>query len=222
MGGCLKGCVGRVAAVAVLLAVGAYAGWRWGPDAFPRLERFVRGETAEAEAAGAPSPELAEATLDRFERFRAAGATESQLVLGETELSSLVRYSLPGILPAGVADPAVELAEGRIFLSAEVALSSFPELRLPEEVRGLLPDTVPIRIGGSLGPGSESSAMLYVDEVRAGPLPPLPDRFIPPILSALGREGREDLAPNAMTLPLPEGLRRVYVRRDSLVLEADR
>jgi hypothetical protein len=220
MGGCLKGCVGRVAAVTVLLAAGAYAGWRWGSDVFPGLERIVRGGPAEAEEAPFPSPELAEATLGRFERFR--GADEAQLVLGDAELSSLVRYSLPGILPAGVTEPAVELSEGQIFLSAEVALESFPELRLPEEVRGLLPDTVPIRIGGSLGPGNGSNAMLYVDEVRAGPLPPLPDRFIPPILSALGREDRDALPPNALMVPLPEGLRRVYVRRDSLVLEADR
>jgi len=221
MGGCLKGCTGRIAAVAVLLAA-AYAGWRWGPAVFPRLERLVRGESVEAEQGAAPSPELAEATLDRFERFRSADAGEPGLVLGDTELSSLVRYSLPGILPAGVAEPSVRLSEGRILLSAEVALGSFPELRLPQEVRSLLPDTVPILIGGSLGPGSSSEAMLYVDEVRAGPLPALPDRFIPPILAALGRQDREALPPNAMLVPLPEGLGRVYVRGDSLVLETDR
>jgi len=58
--------------------------------------------------------------------------------------------------------------------------------------------------------------------VRAGPLPALPDRFIPPILAALGRQDREALPPNAMLVPLPEGLGRVYVRGDSLVLETDR
>ena len=220
MGGCLKGCAGKVVGV-VLLVAAAYAGWRWGPDVFPRLERVVRGGSAFQEEGTSPSPELAESTLDRFERFRGADGTESQLVLGDAELSSLVRFSLPGILPPGLTDPAIELSGGRIFLSARVALDAFPELPSFEEVVGLLPDTVPIRMGGSLGPRDTSSAILYVDAVEAARIP-VPDRFIPAILSSLGREDRDALPPTAMVVPLPKGLSSAYVRRDSLVLVADR
>jgi len=221
MVGCLKGCAGRLLAV-VLLVAAAYAGWRWGPSVFPRLERMVRGESAiQHEGEASASPELAESTLDRFERFLGPDGREPQLMLGDAELSSLVRFSLPGILPPGVSEPAIELSGGRIFLSARVALDAFPELPSFEEVVGLLPDTVPIRMSGSLGPRDPSSGLLYVDAVEAARIP-VPDRFIPAILSALGREDRDGLPPNAMVVPLPKGLSSVYVRRDSLVLVADR
>ena len=220
MGGCLKGCAGRLVAVVLLLAA-AYAGWRWGPSVFPRIEQAIRGESADQDGLVSPSPELAESTLDRFERFRGPEGSESQLLLGDAELSSLVRFSLPGILPPGVTDPTIELSGGRIFLSARVALEAFPELPSFEEVVGLLPDTVPIRMGGSLGPRDPSSGILYVDAVEAARIP-VPDRFIPAILGALGREDRDALPPNAMIVPLPKGLSSAYVRRDSLVLVSDR
>lgn len=205
----------------VVLAGVAYAGWRWGPAVFPRIERLVRGDSVAEAGAPEPSPEIAEATLNRFERFRAGEAGDEQLLLGGTELSSVVRYALPGILPPGVTEPAVELSDGRLFLSARVALNAFPELPSLEEVVGLLPDTVPIRMGGSFGPRDASSGVLYVDAVQAARIP-LPNRFIPEILRALGREANEELPANALVVPLPKGLRSAYVRRDSLVLVADR
>lgn len=234
MGGCLKGCLGRVAAV-VVLAVAAWVGWQKAPAewkekveaAVPRQVReLVRSGSGEDPAAPLATPELAEATLDRFERFRAGADDEDRLLLGDAELSSVVRYALPGLLPPGVAEPGVDMSDGRIFLSARVAVEAFPELPTLEEVVGLLPDTVPIRMGGSLGPGDGSTATLYVDLVQIrpgrGPAIPLPDRFIPEILRSLGREDREGLPPNAMSVPLPTGLRAAYVRGDSLVLVADR
>ena len=70
MFGFLKKLVGLV-----VLVVVAYAGYRWGPVVFPALERAMglATDTAAAPATDLPqpSPELAEATLDRFEAFRA-------------------------------------------------------------------------------------------------------------------------------------------------------
>lgn len=232
MGGCLKGCLGRIVAV-VVLAVAAWIGWRAAPtDVRERVVAAVPDQVKQLFDGGPredpvplATPELAEATLDRFERFQAEAQADDRLLLGEAELSSVVRYALPGLLPPGVTEPTVELSDGRVFLSARVAVAAFPELPSLEEVVGLLPDTVPIRMGGSLGPRDPSTASLYVDRVEIrpgrGPAIPLPDRFIPEILRAMGRQDQEGLPPNAMPVPLPKGLRSAFVRRDSLVLVAD-
>ena len=59
----------------VVLVLVAYAGFRWGPLEFPAGERAlglgepVWGPAPEGTAPVQPSPELADATLDRFERF---------------------------------------------------------------------------------------------------------------------------------------------------------
>ena len=218
MSGCLKGCVGRLLLVGVLLAAGAYAGFRWGPEMEPRVRAWLGQEPEEGDAV--PTPELAEATLDRFETFR-EGTGPGRLQLGSLELSSVVRYALPGLLPPGVADPGVEVEDGRIYLSARVATAAFPELPSLDEVVGFLPDTVDIRMRGSLLPFDEEQAALHVDRIQAMKVP-LPDRFVPKILEALGRRDVQGLPPDALMIPMPEGLRSAYVQADSLVLVADR
>lgn len=229
MGGCLKGCLGRIVTVVALL-VAVVVGWRYAPDDWRQRVDDLRAQVVEiagdvtdganggAEESAA-TPALAEATLDRVERFRAGSAPDDELTLGADEVSSVVRYAFPGILPQGLTDPSVSMRDGRITLSARVARDAFPEIPSLEDVVGLLPDTVPIRMAGSLGPRDRSSATLYVDDVQAARVP-LPDRFIPEILRALGREDRDGLPPHAMVVPLPQGLQAVWVRRDSLVLVA--
>lgn len=227
MGGCFKGCVGRIVTLAAL-AVAAVVAWRYAPPDWrertdelrARVVELAGGASSDESAESAATPELAESTLDRIERFRAGSAADDQMLLGGAEVSSIVRFALPGILPSGVTEPSVTMRGGRIILSARVAVTDFPELPSLEEIVGLLPDTVPIRMGGALGPRDESTSILYVDDVQAARIP-IPDRFIPEILRALGREDREGLPPHAMLVPLPQGLRAVYVRRDSLVLVAD-
>lgn len=227
MGGCLKGCVGRIVTLAAL-AVALIVGWRYAPPDWreridelrTRVVELAGGASSDEGAEAAATPELAESTLDRIERFRAGSAEDERMLLGGAEVSSVVRYALPGILPSGVTEPSVTMRGGRIILSARVAVTDFPELPSLEEIVGLLPDTVPIRMGGTLGPRDESTSILYVDDMQAARIP-IPDRFIPEILRSLGREDREGLPPHAMLVPLPQGLRAVYVRRDSLVLVAD-
>jgi hypothetical protein len=210
--------------MAVLLTAAAWVGWRWGPAVFPRVEQWVAANaatSAEAEAGPVPSPMLAEATLDRFEAFRTGQTTEDRLRLGSVELSSVVRYALPGIVPAGVSEPTVDLDEGRVVLSARVATSAFPDLPALGEVIGVLPDTVGVVIRGGLEPYQPNFAALAVERVEAARIP-LPSRMIPPILDALGRTPRDGLSPETMALPLPTGLARVFVEGDRLVLVADR
>lgn len=217
------GFVKKVVAAVVLIAV-AYAGFRWGPVVFPPLERALglepSREGVQETAPSGPNAELAESTLDRFEELR-RGQGPDRLMLGGTELSSVVRYAVPGIIPPGVDEPTVELKEGRVQLSARVALAAFPRLPRLDNVLGLLPDTVPVVLEGSLVPLDQNHLALLVDQLQVSHIP-LPRRLIPQVLAGFGREDSSALPEDALAVPLPDGLRSVFVQRDSLVLVADR
>jgi predicted small lipoprotein YifL len=203
----------------VLLAVvllAAYGGFRWGPRFFPPIERALGIESSEEVVENGPSPELAEETLDRFERFR-AGEEGSRLMLGGDELSSVVRYALPGIVPPGVAEPTVELEDGKVTVSARVAVEDFPRLPSLDKIIGLLPDTVLIEMRGSLIPLDQAHLALVMDRIRAAKIP-IPTRMMSGVLEGLGRKGPVSLPDDALQVPLPDGLESAFVQRDSLVL----
>jgi hypothetical protein len=83
----------------------AYGGWRWGGVVFPGLlQRLGIGDAA-VESRPEPSPQVAQRTLVRFERFRSGGNREDELSLEGIEVSSVVRFALSGRLPEGVNDP---------------------------------------------------------------------------------------------------------------------
>lgn len=203
---------GGVALLAlVTLTMGAWLMW-------PRLSaRFTAaGETTSTLA----SPEIADAVLDRFENFR-AGKGGDRLTMSEAELSSVVRYALPGLLPSGVSEPVVTMTDGRLTLSARVATRAFPQLPSLDAIVGMLPDTVAVKMDGELIPFGKESLAFRVRHVEAATIP-LPDRLIPGVLTALGRRERGGLPANALQVPLPNGLDSVSVRGDSLVLVAGR
>jgi hypothetical protein len=207
----------------VVLLLVAYAGFRWGPIVFPRLERALGMSRPEASAEPVkeePSAELADRTLDRFERFRKGEGSE-RLALGGIELTSVMRYALPGIVPPGVDRPTVTLSDGRVGLRARVARAAFPRLPRLDDVLGILPDTVEVQIEGSLVPLDREHLALLVDHIEAARIP-LPRRMIPQVLAGFGRDGSSALPEDALAVPLPDGLHSVYVQRDSLVLIAER
>jgi hypothetical protein len=163
-----------------------------------------------------PSPELAESTLDRFERFRAGGAG-GRLALVDAEIGSVLRFALPGILPPGVSDPDVRMAGSDVTLTARVATRAFPDLPALAPVIGMLPDTVSVLMAGTLTQFGKQSLAFHIEHVEAGGVP-LPDRLVPEVLAGLGRTHRGGLPENALHIPLPAGIDSVYVERDSLVL----
>jgi hypothetical protein len=201
---------GRVALLGVaVLALGAWLLW-------PRVTAWM-GASAESSDA---SPDLAESALDRFEAFR-AGKGGDRLVLSDAEVSSIVRYALPGLLPPGVTDPDVSMTDGHLALAAQVATAAFPKMPRLDGVIGMLPDTVPVTMDGELVRFGKESLAFRVEHMEAARIP-LPDRMIPGVLSALGRTHKDGLPANALHLPLPSGLDSVNVEGDSLVLVADR
>lgn len=201
----------------MVVAAAAYGGWRWGDRLFPRVESWI-GRGVDSTGAVAASPELAQRTLEKVERFRRAGDA-AELALGQAEVASVLRYSAPGVVPEGVTPPDVELESGRLRLSTRVALSAFPSVPELERVLGILPDTVPVELDGSLMPFGDTEAALVVHRIEASGIP-LPRRLIPRLLDALGRVDRAGLPPDAMIVPLPGGLRSAYIHSDSLILVA--
>ena len=205
----------RLLVVLVALLVGGAVALLRGPEL---ARRFGLGAGEEASRV-VVSQELADSTLSRFETFQ-SGRGEQELRLGEAELSSVVRYSLPGFLPAGVNDPSVELQDSLVVLKARLAVSSLPDLPALRDIVALLPDTIQVELGGRLIPLGQEAA-LEVDRVEASRVP-IPPRLIPEILKALGRTETAGLPPDALAVPLPRGLRAAYVRSDTLVLVAER
>lgn len=205
--------------ILLLMAGSGYAGWRWGDSVFPRIESWL-GVGAQTATEVAATPELAQRTVDRVENFRHDGEAP-EMALGQAEVASVLRYAAPGVLPEGVTPPDVELRDGRVHLSTRVGLSAVPRVPELEHVLGILPDTVPVEIDGSLMPFGDDDAALVVHRIQASGIP-LPRRLIPRLLEAFGRRDRTGLPPDAMILPLPGGLRSAYIHSDSLILVAAR
>ena len=200
----------------VLLVAAAWAGWRWGPQFFPRVNEWLgldaRGPAEEAFF----SEELADSVMSDVQVFR-RGEGPEQLSLGGEELTSVLRFSIPDLIPVGVADPEVDLKDGRVRFRSRVALTAFPELPDLGPVLGILPDTLDVELEATLMPSAEGEAALLVHRVEAARIP-LPGRLIPEILDAMGRESRPGLPPEAFLFPLPRGMASAYIQTDSLII----
>ena len=215
--GCLPRLVRNLVATAALVAL-VYAAWAWGPEYFPEIrDRLGIAPTATPAEPGA-SPELADSVLARVQDFRGVG--EGQMALSGREVTSVLRYAVPGLIPSGIRDPEVSLRDGRVHLSAEVVLGAFPALPDLGPILGILPDTLAVALEASLMPfGPEESALL-VHSLEASRIP-IPRRLIPEILVAVGRLDRPGLPPEAMAVPLPVGFASAYILTDSLIISSD-
>jgi len=96
-------------------------------------------------------------------------------------------------------------------------LGSFPDLPDLGPILGILPDTLDVAFEAALMPFGNGRAALLIHHLEASRIP-LPRRFIPDILTAVGRTNQPGLPPEALLVPLPSGLGSAYILTDSLIL----
>ncbi len=203
-----------VAGFAALSLLIAYGGWKWGSAVFLQGETGLGpGGNVEVEKA---TPEFARVAGEKLNAFRESRASE--LRLESVEVSSLLLYSVPGMIPDGVIEPQVTFAGDRIVIRARVLPVKIPNF--PEEIEGILgvlPDTVPVEVNGSLVPLADGEAMLLVSGIRVRRMP-IPRRIFTGLMSAMGRRSALDLPPSAVRVPVPRGVGGVYIEGGQLVL----
>ena len=215
----MKGCLGSIGLLLVVVVI-AYAGWRYGGAVFPRIEALLGGRaSAEVMEGPQPSEAIADAALDRYQTLlRSERGTEESF--SGLEVTSMIRFSFPGLLPQGLVDPEVVIHNGTLDLRARVARDRFPSFPHMDGVMEILPDTLPLQVRAVVLPFDPAHLSMMVQGIDATAIP-VPRRFIPDILTAVGRRPMTGLPPSAVAVPLPEGLSAAYVDGDRLVLVAE-
>ncbi len=211
----MKGCLGSVVTAAILVVV-AFVGWRYGDRVFPTALRLTGFERLDPAAAPQPSEEIAAQAVLRYEALL-RGPPGATARFSDLEVTSMLRYSFPGMIPPGISEPTVEISGGGVRLHARVARDAFPSFPNLEGVMEILPDTLPLEVDGVVLPFDERHVSVLVEGIDASSIP-LPRRLVPGILNAVGRRDREGLPPNGVAIPLLEGLSGAYLNGDSLVL----
>lgn len=207
----IRGCAGRLIGLAVVLVLLA-AAWVY-RDQLLGIVGWGDGETvASAEIAARADQKLASLGED---------PGPPRVALNQSELQSLIEYRWAGFLPQDVVQPRVRIDDGRVTLQAGVATARFGQVAELEEIMAFLPDTTELRAVGSFVPLDSSHVALEVHELGAASIP-VPGRLIPVVLSRFRRAERPGLAPNAVAVPLPPGIRNVFISGDSLVFVANR
>lgn len=199
--------------LSVVVVLAAYAGWKWGYAVFPGVEEMPGGHTGTS--ALPVAPETATRATARIRAFR--GSEEPELRLESSEVSSLLRYSAPGMLPAGVVNPSVSFVEERIQFQAAVLPGDIPGLPGLGGLLGLLTDTVDILVIGSLLPSNEEGTLLRIEGIELQGWS-VPANSIPGILAALGRESPPGAPESAVLVPALGGLKGADIEDGGLVL----
>lgn len=204
-----------LALVAAAVALTAYAGWKWGDSIFPRLESAVGMGSDHDELSAGMTPEAAQAAAARILAFRESD--EPELRLRSSEVSSLLRYSAPGLLPRGVMRPQVTMKGDRIDIRVSVLPRDMPRLPDLGVVAGILPDTVPVLVSASLVPFGSGGSILLIRAMEIQGIP-IPSSAFPDILAALGRKDAAGLPASAMLVPSFGQIGGAYVEGGELVL----
>ena len=215
MGKALKRLATRLV-LALVIVLAAYAGWKGGGVIFPQMEAVLGiGEGPDAVTPDRVTPDAADLAVQRIEAFRRSD--EPELRLAPFEVSSLVRYAVPGMLPGGLVEPSVDMEDHRIEIHAGVVPSIMPSLPDLGAVVGILPDTVQVSVGGTLVPFGDAGSMLLVREILVKGIS-IPSGFFPEILAALGRKEIRGLPSSAILVPAFTGIRGAYIEDGELVL----
>ncbi len=215
IGKTLRKAVARLLLMAAVV-LAAYAGWRWGDAVFPRGEEMLgmrRG--ADSAVSNEVTPAAAQAAEARIRAFR--DSMEPELRLDSFEVSSLLRYSLPDLLPPGVIRPGVTMDADRIDIRASVLPQVLPELPDLGGIVEILPDTLLVLVRGSLSPFGDDGSMLLIRAIEVQGVP-IPSPVFPDILAALGRQDARGLPESAVLVPAFGRIKGAYIENGQLVL----
>ncbi|MDH5758604.1 MAG: hypothetical protein OEZ65_03380 [Gemmatimonadota bacterium] len=202
--------------LAGLAVVGGGILWFGRGVVWPGGHGDLGGEASGGPAGPIPSQELSDSTMAEVRRFLAGGVGDT-LGLGSAEVTSVIRYGVPGLVPSGMVGPAVRFRDGRVTATGRVGVGSFPRLPDLGAVLGMLPDTLPVVVRGELVQPAPDLVAVLVDGIEAMRIP-LPQGLIPDVLDGLGRRDRDGLPQNAIEVPIPRGVGAAYVGEDTLFL----
>ena len=203
--------MGRIAALVVIVSLVAIA-WFNRHELGEAWDRVV-GDRSQA------SPELAALADDKLASLGGESGVD-RVALNEDELQSLIEYRWGGFLPADVADPRVQVSDGRVTLEGSVATARFGRVEELQEILAFLPDTAALRAVASFVPLDSGRVALEVHELGAAGIP-VPKQLIPTVLGRFRGSSAPGLPANALAVPLPPGIRGVFVSGDSLVFLAN-
>jgi hypothetical protein len=206
----MSGCLGRLVLLILVAGLGALA-WQNRDELRDRLGG-AHGSGTEV------SPELAAQADSKLAGLGAEGGLP-RVALTAQELQSLIEYRWGGLLPPDVGDPRVGLGQGRVTLEANVATARFGRVAELRDIVSFLPDTTALRAVGSFLPLEDGRVGLEVHDLSAASIP-IPRQLIPTILARFPGSGDAELPANAVAIPLPPGIRTVYVSGDTMVFVA--
>ena len=165
------------------------------------------------------SPELAARAEEKLNSLGQPGGTD-RVALAESELQSLLVYRWSGFLPEDVVNPRLQLAGDQVTLEGGVSTARFGRVAELRDIVRFLPDTTALRAVASFIPVDSGSVALQVHELGAAGIP-VPARLIPTVLRRFRGSPAPGAGPNSITVPLPAGIRSVYLTRDSMVFVAN-
>lgn len=206
------GCLTRILALIGLVSILLFA-WIEGPDL---RERFGREGPAPANGVTVSSETVSE-LLERVQGVVDGDVDEVRF--SDAEVQSLLHH-FSDLLPAGASEPTIRFEGREVRLGLRVAISELPPAALLERLRSILPDTVPGGFRGTVFGVGDGAAVFLVRRVDVSGVP-LPRSLVPHILEYLGAGNRDDLPREALSLPLPTGVRTIYVDDDHLILAGD-
>jgi hypothetical protein len=174
----VRSCLARVGCLTLLVA-GAVGTWYVHDDVLAWWEAR-NAPTVDA----VPTSEISDGAETRLERFLEAEG-EAELRLGESEVSSLVRYRIAEMLPAGVSDPAASLQDSTARVTATLDAAQMLEGRAPPMLIGMLGDSARVTVELLPGVPEPGTVRLELLEVRAGSIQ-VPRVMIPWLVEGLG------------------------------------
>lgn len=206
----VRSCLARVGCLTLLVA-GAVGAWYVHDD----VVAWWEARNAPPVDA-APTTEIADRAETRLQRFLDAEG-EAELRLGESEVSSLVRYRIAEMLPSGVSDPAASLQDSTARVTAILDAERMLEGRAPPMLIGMLGDSA--RVTVELLPGVPEPGTVRLDlvDVRAGALQ-VPRVMIPWLVEGLGLPAAPDGGGAVQFATTMEDLAEVRVEERHLVL----